>query len=354
MKLADILADIVSPDDQRAIEDRFGQEVEAAQDEEALYAVQVTYLGKKGLVTRLRSHMGKLAPADRKGFGQAFNALKGELEARLGARSQALAEAARRRRLAHREDLTMLPRRRPSGSLHPLTHTRRRLEAAFRQMGFDVLDGPHVEHEKYNFDDLNFQGDHPARDMQDTFFVQGQQPDVPLVLRTHTSPVQIRAMLTRPPPVRVVAPGTVFRRDDDATHSPMFHQIEGLCIDRGVGMADLKATLYRFVSAFFGADLQVRLRPSYFPFVEPGAEFDMQCPFGTTDCSVCKGAGWIELGGSGMVHPAVLEAVGLDPEAYTGWAFGFGIDRMAMLLHGIKHLRLMFEGDVRFLEQFPC
>jgi phenylalanyl-tRNA synthetase alpha chain len=173
--------------------------------------------------------------------------------------------------------------------------------------------------------------------------------------------VQIRSMLTRRPPVRVVAPGTVFRRDDDATHSPMFHQIEGLCIDRGVGMADLKATLYRFVRAFFGADLQVRLRPSFFPFVEPGAEFDMQCPFCSgpaappaSGCSVCRGSGWVELGGSGMVHPAVLEAVGVDPEIYSGWAFGFGIDRMAMLLHAVPHLRLLFEGDIRSLEQFPC
>ena len=257
--------------------------------------------------------------------------------------------------IAAAQNLPPLPRRRPAGSLHPITHTRRRLEAVFRQMGFDVVDGPHVEDEKYNFDDLNFQDEHPARDMQDTFFVDGRDEAARLVLRTHPSPVQIRAMLTRPPPVRLVAPGTVFRRDDDATHSPMFHQIEGLCIDRGVGMADLKATLYRFVRAFFGADLQVRLRPSFFPFVEPGAEFDMQCPFcGGEGCNMCKGAGWIELGGSGMVHPAVLEAVGVDPEVYTGWAFGFGIDRMALMLHTVPHLRLMFEGDVRFLEQFPC
>jgi phenylalanyl-tRNA synthetase alpha chain len=223
-------------------------------------------------------------------------------------------------------------------------------------MGFQILDGPHVECEKYNFDDLNMGPGHPARDMQDTFFVQprGEGADAP-VLRTHTSPVQIRTMLSRTPPVRIVAPGTVFRRDDDATHSPMFHQIEGLCVDEGVSMADLKATLYRFVREFFGADLDVRFRPSYFPFVEPGAEFDIQCPFGTTrDCHVCKGAGWIELGGSGMVHPAVFEAVGYDPEVYTGWAFGFGIDRMAMLMHAVPHLRLMFEGDVRFLEQFSC
>ncbi len=340
-----------------ALRAAFAQEVAEANDEDALYALQVKYLGKKGLVTLQRARVGTLPPAQRKAFGQAFNEVKEAIEGSMQAQREVLAEAARQQRLAEREDLTMFARRRPSGSLHPITHTRRRLEAVFRQMGYDVLDGPHVEHEKYNFDDLNFLAEHPAREMQDTFFVEerpGSEP-VPLVLRTHTSPVQIRAMLTRAPPVRVVAPGTVFRRDDDATHSPMFHQIEGLCIDRGVGMADLKATLYRFVRAFFGADLQVRLRPSFFPFVEPGAEFDMQCPFcGGSGCSVCKGSGWVELGGSGMVHPAVLEAVGVDPEVFTGWAFGFGIDRMAMLSHAVPHLRLLFEGDIRFLEQFPC
>jgi phenylalanyl-tRNA synthetase alpha chain len=343
------------------------------EDEGALYELQVRYLGKKGVVTQMRGLMGELPPAERKAFGRAFNEVKEAIERKLQECRDAFAHAARQRRLSQHEDLTMLPRRRPTGSLHPITHTRRRLEDVFRQMGYDVLDGPHVEHEQYNFDDLNFQPEHPAREMQDTFFVEerpGAEP-TPLVLRTHTSPVQIRAMLTRKPPVRVIAPGTVFRRDDDATHSPMFHQIEGLCIDRGVGMADLKATLYRFVRAFFGADLQVRLRPSFFPFVEPGAEFDMQCPFcsgpaappgdapegaakAASGCSVCKGGGWVELGGSGMVHPAVLEAVGVDPEIYSGWAFGFGIDRMAMLLHAVPHLRLLFEGDVRFLEQFPC
>jgi len=197
--------------------------------------------------------------------------------------------------------------------------------------------------------------------MQDTFFVAGTpgtpRADAELVLRTHTSPVQIRTMLDsrRSPPIRIIAPGTVFRVDDDATHSPMFHQIEGLYVDRGVTMADLKATLLQFTAAFFGRALQIRLRPSYFPFVEPGAECDMQCPFcsrfsGT--CGVCKGSGWIELGGSGMVHPAVFESVGLDPEVYSGWAFGFGIDRMAMLMYGIPDLRLLFDGDVRFLRGF--
>lgn len=342
--------------------ERFRAEVAGVEDSDALYVLQVKYLGKKGSVTRLRSKMGQLDPDERKAFGQAFNATKQAIEEAIDDRRQELEARARQRDLQRVEDLTMLPRRPPVGSLHPNSRFRRELERVFRGLGFDVEDGPHVEHERYNFDDLNIQPDHPARDMQDTFFVTpsdreatGSDGTSPLVLRTHTSPVQVRTMLRRRPPIRMVAMGTVFRRDDDATHSPMFHQIEGLYVDRGVSMADLKATLYRFVGALFGPGLQVRLRPSFFPFVEPGAEFDMQCPFcRARGCSVCKQTGWIELGGSGMVHPAVFEACGIDSEAYTGWAFGFGIDRMAALLHGIDDLRLMFEGDIRFLEQFPC
>ena len=321
-----------------------------------LYAVQVAFLGKKGSITRLRGRMKDLTPEERKSFGRAFNQAKGAAEAAIEARRAALEAQARKADLARREDLTALFDAPPVGALHIVTQTQRTLEAVFEGLGFEVLDGPHVEHERTNFDDLNIPPEHPARDMQDTFFVRGRGPQDPrLVLRTHTSPVQIRTMLARKPPVRIVAPGRVFRRDDDATHTPMFHQIEGLYVDRGVSMADLKATLYRFVSAFFGAKLDVRFRPSFFPFVEPGAEFDVRCPFGDApSCSVCKGTGWLELGGSGMVHPAVLRAVGYDPEAVSGWAFGFGIDRMAMLLHGVRDLRLLFEGDRRFLEQFPC
>ncbi len=340
----------------QSLTDELSERVGTVGDADALYALQVEYLGKKGKLTKLRSLMGAVPPDQRKALGQAFNAAKDAMEAALAERTSQLGDAARQAELCRHVDLTTAASVRRVGSLHVLTQTRRKLEAVFRSMGFDVLDGPHVEDEKYNFDDLNIEPGHPARDMQDTFFVRaGSKGDDAPVLRTHTSPVQVRTMLTRPPPVRIIAPGTVFRRDDDATHSPMFHQIEGLCVDKGVDMADLKATLYAFVRAFFGSDLDVRFRPSYFPFVEPGAEFDIQCPFCSADtCHVCKGAGWIELGGSGMVHPAVFEAVGYDPEVYTGWAFGFGIDRMAMLLHNVPHLRLMFEGDVRFLEQFPC
>jgi phenylalanyl-tRNA synthetase alpha chain len=347
---------VAEPIDLEAILARLREDLAQADDDKALYELQVRYLGKKGEVTGLSRSLGALPPADRKAFGERINALKQEVEAALAGRARALADERRTAELGRIEDLTFVPPRPTLGSLHPVTRTRRELERVFTGLGFDVLDGPHVEVEAYNFDDLNIGPDHPARDMADTFFVKdarGQASD--LVLRTHTSPVQVRTMLTRRPPIRIVAIGTVFRRDDDATHTPVFHQIEGLCVDREVSMADLRLTLYRFVGAFFGRDLQVRLRPSFFPFVEPGAEFDMQCPFCSgKGCSVCKGGGWIELGGSGMVHPKVFAACGLDPEAWTGWAFGFGIDRMAMLNHGIDDLRLMFEGDVRFGEQFPC
>ncbi|MBX7080580.1 MAG: phenylalanine--tRNA ligase subunit alpha [Nannocystaceae bacterium] len=333
-------------------------ELPATRTLDEAYAVKVKYLGKKGLVTELSRALGSLPPDVRRERGQQVNALKAALEQAYDDHCRALTEQAEQAALATFEDLTDVVAPEP-GTLHPLTRTRRALERVFASLGFDVADGPHVELARLNFDDLNIGPDHPARDMADTFFVapppgsRWQPGD--LVLRTHTSPVQVRTMLERTPPIRIVALGTVFRRDDDATHSPMFHQIEGLCVDEGTSLADLRATLYRFVSALFERELQVRFRPSFFPFVEPGAEFDMQCPFcGGKGCSVCKGSGWIELGGAGMVHPAVFEACGIDAERYTGWAFGFGIDRMAMLMHQVPDLRLLFEGDVRFLEQFPC
>jgi phenylalanyl-tRNA synthetase alpha chain len=332
--------------------------------EEALYELQVAFLGKKGSVTALKGEMGKLPPGERKAFGAEWNNVRDAIEAALEQRRGFLRAEQRRRDLERRTDLTLPPLRPPPGTLHPLTQTRRRLSESFVRLGFDVAVGPHVELARYNFEDLNMPADHPARDMADTFFVdppplsEGTGPGGPpgeYVLRTHTSPVQVRTMRTRTPPIRIVAPGATFRRDDDATHSPMFHQIEGLYVDEGVTMADLKATLMAFTADFFGQKLDVRLRPSFFPFVEPGAEFDIGCPFCSMQgCSLCKRTGYIELGGCGMVHPAVFEACGIDPERYTGWAFGFGIDRMALSLHQIPHLRLMFEGDIRFLEQFPC
>ncbi len=350
----------VSDDDAlaRLLHDFLGVELPAVHTLDDAYALKVKYLGKKGLLTELSRTLGGLPPEHRRTRGQEINEAKASLELAYEARCAALRAELDARELAAFEDLTWVPQGSP-GTLHPVTRTRRALERVFESMGFDIVDGPHVEYARFNFDDLNIGPDHPARDMADTFFVDppagSRWRPGELVLRTHTSPVQIRTMLQRKPPIRIVALGTVFRRDDDATHSPMFHQIEGLCIDERVSMADLRATLYRFVSAFFERPLEVRFRPSFFPFVEPGAEFDMQCPFcASKGCTVCKGSGWIELGGAGMVHPAVFEACGIDPERYTGWAFGFGIDRMSMLMHQIHDLRLLFDGDVRFLEQFPC
>jgi len=340
--------------------EQFTADLDRVTSEEALYDLQVAFLGKKGSITALKAEMGKIPPADRKAFGAAWNHTRDTIEAALETRRQFLKDEARRRDLARRVDLTMPPLAPALGTLHPLSQTRRRLSESFMRLGFDVAVGPHIESGRYNFDDLNMPSDHPARDMADTFFIAppaGREGDE-LVLRTHTSPVQIRTMRTQTPPIRIIAPGATFRRDDDATHSPMFHQIEGLYVDRGVTMADLKATLMAFTADFFGQELEVRFRPSFFPFVEPGAEFDMACPFCAAarqrGCNLCKHTGFIELGGCGMVHPAVFEACGVDSERYTGWAFGFGIDRMAMMLHQIPHLRLMFEGDIRFLEQFPC
>lgn len=348
----------------RAEQQRFEAALAEVNDADALYELQVQFIGKKGSVSKLRGRMGKLAPEERKAFGMAFNEVKKAIEASLEGKHRAIKTLQREADLGRFEDLTMADTMSPVGSIHPVTRTRRQLSRVFRKLGFDVVDGPHVEHELYNFDKLNIPADHPARDMQDTFFVNGPagETDSNLVLRTHTSPVQIRTMLGRKPPIRIVAMGTVFRKDDDPTHSPMFHQIEGLCVDEHVTMADLKTTLYRFVGAFFETDLKVRLRPSFFPFVEPGAEFDMECPFcpkddagaKLPDCGVCKGSQWVELGGAGMVHPKVLQACDIDPQEHSGWAFGFGIDRMAMLLHEITKLGLLFDGDARFLEQFPC
>lgn len=338
----------------------FQAEVGKASTEAELYQLQVAYLGKKGSITQLRSLMGTLAPENRKYFGQEFNRVKQAVMDGLAAQKLALQEQQQKRDLERFEDLTMPPVGPPLGTLHPISHTRRRLIRIFHQLGFEVAEGPHIEHVAYNFDALNFLPNHPARDTQDTFFVQSPiasdaKETTDIVLRTHTSPVQIRTMLKRQPPIRIIAPGTVFRRDDDPTHSPMFHQLEGLYVDRNVSLAHLKSTLLAFTEQFFATKSQIRLRPSYFPFVEPGVEFDMQCPFCQgPGCSVCKKTGWIELGGAGMVHPAVFEAVGIDPEHYSGWAFGFGIDRMAMLRYGIPDVRRLFEGDLRFLEQFPC
>lgn len=332
------------------IEASFASDLGAAEgDPVRVDEVRVRYLGKKGAVTALLRGLGALSSEERPAAGQAINALRDRIAGRLDAAvARAAAGSAARRIESERLDPT-LPARFPwRGSLHPVTVARRELESIFRSMGFAVEAGPEVEDDFHNFEALNLPPGHPARDATDTFYLDGG-----LLLRTHTSPVQIRTMRAVPPPIRMVCPGRVYRRDLDATHLPMFHQLEGLVVDRGISLADLKGTLAAVWSRFFGASVEVRLRPGYFPFVEPGCEFDVSCRVcGGGGCRACKESGWLELGGAGMVHPAVFEAVGIDPERFTGFAFGLGIDRIAMQRHEIDDLRLLVENDVRFLGQF--
>jgi phenylalanyl-tRNA synthetase alpha chain len=332
----------------------FAGEIGALATEEEIRLAQARYLGKKGKVSELMKALGKLPPAERPAVGEAANRAKSGIERAVTARLAALDEGKLTADLARVVDVT-LPARGPGlGTLHPLTLVRREIEEIFLGLGFEVRTGPWIESEWNNFDALNTPPDHPARDMQDTFFVEGGR-----ILRSHTSPVQIRTMLAGPPPIRIVAPGNVFRRDDDATHTPMFPQMEGLFVDKDVSFADLKGTLLHFVHRFFGPNLGVRLRPSYFPFTEPSAEVDAACYLcagnGQVDgrpCRLCKGSGWIEIGGSGMVHPNVFRAVGYDPAAVTGFAFGMGLSRMAMLKYEVDDLRSFYEHDARFLAQF--
>jgi phenylalanyl-tRNA synthetase alpha chain len=324
-------------------------DAESAADLAALDQVRVRMLGKSGAITEQRKGLGKLPATERPAAGQKINeaaeALTKAIELRRGQLERARVAAAL---AAGHVDVTLPGRGAAIGGLHPVTKVRLRMEALFRQAGFRVAEGPEVEDDFHNFGALNFPPDHPARAMQDTFFF----PDGRL-LRTHTSPVQIRALRETPPPLRVVAPGRVYRCDSDITHSPMFHQLEGLVVDQNISLANLKADLHHFMEQFFERSLRIRFRPSYFPFVEPGAEVDIECVLcGGRGCRVCKQTGWLEVLGCGIVHPRVLEAVGVDSERWTGYAFGMGIDRMAMLRYGVNDLRLFFENDVRFLQQF--
>jgi phenylalanyl-tRNA synthetase alpha chain len=333
----------------------FGVEIGELATEQEIRAAQARYLGKKGRVSELMKALGRLPAEDRPAVGEAANRAKGSIETAVGARLEALNQAALGADLARTLDVTLPGRGHRLGTLHPLTLVRQEIEQIFLGLGYEVRTGPWIETEWNNFDALNTPADHPARDMQDTFFVEGGR-----ILRSHTSPVQIRTMLAGPPPVRIVAPGNVFRRDDDATHTPMFPQLECLLVDEGVSFADLKGTLLHFVHRFFGPNLGVRLRPSYFPFTEPSAEVDAACYLcegtghvgGSKPCKLCKGSGWIEIGGSGMVHPNVFKAVGYDPKVVSGFAFGMGLSRMAMLKYGVDDLRAFYENDARFLAQF--
>jgi phenylalanyl-tRNA synthetase alpha chain len=329
----------------------FTQKLDAAPNEQAVRKVYADFGGANGAIRLKQKELLKSAPNEQKRvIGQATNEILQKVDAAFEGALKRLGDAAAARDLERSVDVTLPGRAHRLGHLHPITLARREIEAIFAQIGFTVAVGPQVETDFHNFEALAMPKDHPARDMQDTFYVDGS-PDV--VLRTHTSPVQIRTMLAHKPPVRVIVPGTVYRRDDDATHSPMFNQVEGLCVDEGVTFADLKGVLLHFARRFFGEEIGVRLRPSFFPFTEPSAEIDFTCVFcGGKGCRTCKQTGWIEIGGSGMVDPEVFRHVGYDSEKYTGFAFGWGIDRMAMLRYGVDNITHFFDGDVRFARQF--
>jgi len=323
------------------------QEITKANSPDDLELLRVKYLGRKGALTSILRGLGKLAPEVRRSVGLEANRAKVALEEALEQVLRALKEAARQA-ASSTIDVTLPGRRALRGCSHPLNQIMAEVCDIFLHLGFEAVEGPEVELDWYNFEALNLPPDHPARDMQDTFYFNDK-----VLLRTHTSPMQIRTMEQRQPPVRIIAPGKVYRRDSDITHSPMFHQVEGLLVDKGVTFADLKGVLTAFVHQMFGPEVGVRFRPSYFPFTEPSAEVDIECVICRGEgCRVCKTTGWLEVLGSGMVHPAVFEAVGYDPETYTGFAFGLGIERIAMLKYGIDDIRLFFENDLRFLRQF--
>lgn len=321
----------------------------AAGSKEELTEVWQNYLGKKGRIAELMKDLGKLSPEERPAMGKVINEFKGLVQARYEARAaviEALEMEAKNR--AERVDITLPARRHPAGNLHPITITKNEIIDVFAGMGFAIYESPEIEDDEHNFTRLNVPKNHPARDMQDTFYVAED-----IVLRTQTSAGQIRYMDEVKPPLKVLVPGRVFRSDSDATHSPMFHQMEGLVVDEHVTLGDLQGMLDVFVQKIFGQDVKTRLRPSYFPFTEPSAEVDVSCfKCGGKGCSLCKHTGWIEILGSGVVHQSVLRACGIDPEKYSGFAFGIGIERIAMLKYGIGNIGLFFENDLRFLKQF--
>jgi len=324
--------------------------IEAASDIAALEELRVSYLGKKGALTGLLKNLGQLSAEERPKAGAEINAVKQQLNEQLNARKASLQGAALAAQLAEEAiDVTLPGRRAETGSLHPITRTIQRMETFFSSMGFEVVEGPEIEDDYHNFEALNIPAHHPARAMHDTFYVDDTH-----VLRTHTSGVQVRTMEAQQPPIRVICPGRVYRCDSDLTHSPMFHQVEGLLIDETSNFGHLKGLLEEFLQAFFERDdLSVRLRPSYFPFTEPSAEVDIQCvKCSGAGCRVCSHTGWIEVLGCGMVNPKVLEMSGIDPDKYRGFAFGMGVERLSMLRYGIGDLRLNFDNDLRFLAQF--
>lgn len=324
--------------------------IAAAQNSADCENVRVKYLGKKGELTAILKSMGGLSPEERPIMGQLVNTAKAEVDEALSAKVTEMQAAAEELKLKEETiDITMPAKTSKTGKLHPLNTVLNDMIDIFQSMGFDVVDGPEVETDHYNFECLNVPADHPARDMQDTFYLAEN-----ILLRTQTSAAQVRTMETRKPPIRVICPGRVFRADEvDATHSPVFHQIEGLVVDKGVTMCDLKGVLEQFAHEIYGPETKVKFRPSFFPFTEPSVEVDVSCSeCGGKGCRVCKGAGWIEILGAGMVHPNVLRSCGIDPEEYSGFAFGIGLDRLTTTRYKISDIRLLFENDKRFLDQF--
>lgn len=324
-------------------------ELQGAHTEEALNVLRTKYLGRKGLLTQMLRQLGSVSTTERPLIGRLSNEIKEKISASLDAALERIKDS-RRDELLRREaiDITLPGRAVRIGHRHPVTQVMEEICGIFSRLGFTVEEGPEIETDYYNFEALNIPKDHPARDMQDTFYVEDN-----IVLRTHTSPVQIRTMEKMRPPVRILSPGKVYRPDSDVSHTPMFHQIEGLLVDRGITFGDLKGTLTFFLQEVFGADILLRFRPSFFPFTEPSAEVDIRCVMcGGEGCRVCGQSGWLEILGSGMVDPAVFANVGYDPEGYSGFAFGLGVERIAMLKYGISDIRLFFDNDVRFLEQF--
>jgi phenylalanyl-tRNA synthetase alpha chain len=331
--------------------------IASAPDEKELEAVRVRLLGKKGELTTVLKGLGELPEEQRRAVGKSANELKEALSAAIEARRAELARASLDRTLSERIDLSLPGQPLPRGAMHPVNRTADDIVRYFHGLGFEVVDGPELESDYYNFEALNIPDYHPARDTQDSFYVGDKDPGgaprrTDWMLRTQTSNVQVRVMEKRKPPIRILSPGRVYRRDNDVTHSPLFHQIEGFMVDTHVTFGHLKEVLTGFLRHIFGPERKVRFRPSYFPFVEPGAEVDVSCFCNQKgDCRVCRG-GWLEVLGAGMIHPNVLKAGGQDPEAYTGFAFGMGVDRLAMLRYKIPNIRMLFENDVRFLEQF--
>jgi len=332
-----------------SIRAEFLKEIEAISQSKDLEVLRVKYTGSKGVVTALLKEIGKLPVDERKSFGARVNELKNFVETSIAQKREELLRIEIEQKLQSETiDITLPGRRLPAGSIHPISKTMEEIEDIFIKLGYDIEYGPDIELDKYNFEMLNIPKLHPARDMQATFYISDE-----LVLRTHTSPVQVRTMLKQRPPIKIISPGTVYRCDSDATHTPMFHQVEGLLVDRGVSFPDLKGTIEFFLKSFFGEKTTARFRASYFPFTEPSAEVDIQCQICSgKGCGVCKNTGFLEVMGCGMVNPIVLKNADIDPEEFTGFAFGMGVERMTMLKYRIPDLRLFFENDIRFLRQF--